>query len=262
MNLVKSEFRKLIYQRSTYGLILAAVAIAVLGTAFSPLAVEKLGGQIQMPLSDSNNVDGIYAKALGAYMFVVIIGVIIMSGEFHHHTAVATFLASPKRHRVLLAKLSVAAVAGALINLFATLIGMASGAIALSMFKNVAQPHSYIWLNYSAASLLIGAVLAVVGVGLGALIRNQNLAVTAALIWLFVVDRILAVIWTDVGKYLPTGLITSMMDLKIDVSSKAANVAINSASYLDPIPAAFLLFGYGLVFAALSLALTMRRDID
>jgi hypothetical protein len=37
---------------------------------------------------------------------------------------------------------------------------------------------------------------------------------------------------------------------------------VNTADYLDPIPAAFLLFGYGIVFAAVSLVFTLRRDID
>lgn len=261
MNLIKSEFRKLIYQRSTYGLILAAVAIAVLATALSPYAISQLGNQIVMPLSSADNIDGIYAKALGSYMFIVIVGVLMMAGEFHHHTAVATFLSAPKRLNVLLAKLAVAAIAGAIIDLIATWVGIASGAIALGFYPDAAQPHSYIFLNFSASAALTGAVLAVVGVGIGALIRNQNLAVTASLIWLFVVDRILALVWVEVGKYLPTGLITAMMNLKIDVTTKTP-IAVNTADYLDPIPAAFLLFGYGIVFAAVSLVFTLRRDID
>jgi ABC-2 type transport system permease protein len=261
MNLLKSEFRKLIYQRSTYGLILAAIAISVLATALSPYAVSKLGNAIVMPLSNADNIDGIYAKSLGSYMFIVIVGVLMMAGEFHHHTAVATFLAAPKRLNVLLAKIGMAAIAGAVIDLIATWIGIASGAFALTFYPKAAQPHDYIFLNFSASAALTGAVLAVVGVGIGALIRNQNLAVTASLIWLFVVDRILSVVWVEVGKYLPTGLITAMMNLKIDVTTKSP-ISINTADYLDPIPAAFLLLGYGIVFALVSLVFTLRRDID
>ena len=262
MNLIKSEFRKLVYQRSSYGLVLASVAISVLGAAASPYALAQLKNSITMPLTNVDNIDGIYAKSLGAYMFVVIVGVLMMAGEFHHHTAVATFLASPKRHRVLLSKIFVAAIAGAAINLFATWVGIGAAAYALTFYPQAVAPHSYIYLDYSLSALLTGAVLAVVGVGLGALIRNQNLAVTASLIWLFVVDRLLALFWVDGGKYLPTGLITSMMALRVNVSDKTSGLNINTANYLDPIPAGMLLLGYGVAFAILSLVLTMRRDID
>lgn len=263
MNLVKAELRKLFYQRSTYGLILGTMVLSVLGTAFSPYAMTRISkGGPMLPLSSPDVVDSVYSKSLGGYIFVLIIGVLMMAGEFHHHTAVATFLASPRRSRVLAAKLGVAAVIGALINVAAAWVGIASGAIALSLFKNVAQPHDYIWGNYTAAAAVTGGVLAVVGVAVGTLIRNQNAAVTGSLVWLMVVDRILAVIWTEIGKYLPTGLITAMMNLHLNIKDKPSGLGINTADYLDPVPAALLLLGYGVVFAAAAAASTLRRDIE
>lgn len=262
MNLIKSELRKLTYQRSTYALIVAAIALSILSTAFSPYALAQLSGQVSMPLSNPNNVDGIYAKALGAYILVLIIGVRFMSGEFQHHTAVATFLATPKRHRVLIVKLVVAAVVGAIVNLIATVIGMASGWFALQFYSNVAAPHAQIFIDFPLSALLTGAVLCVVGVGIGSLIRNQTIATTLALIWILLVDRIIAVIWVPVGKYLPTGLVTSLMNLQIDVSDASANITINTNDYLAPLPAALLLLAYGLVFAAASLITGLRRDIE
>ena len=262
MNLVKAELRKLFYQRSTYGLILGTVALAILGTAFSPYAMTRIGNGVTMPLTNSDVVDGVYSKSLGGYIFVLIIGVLMMAGEFHHHTAVATFLAVPKRSRVLITKLGVAAVVGALINVFATWVAIGSGAYALSLFKHVAAPHDYIWGNYTAAAAVTGAVLAVVGVAIGTLVRNQNAAVTGSLIWLMVVDRILAVIWTEIGKYLPTGLITAMMNIHLNVKDKGSGFGLNTADYLDPVPAALLLLAYGIGFALLAMVSTLRRDID
>ncbi len=262
MNLISSEFRKLAYQRSTYGLILAAVALSVVSTAFSPFAIVQLSGEINFPLSDPNNVDGIYSKALSAYILVVVIGVRFMSGEFSHHTAVSTFLTTPKRHRVLAAKLAVAAVAGAAVNLFATLVGMGTGWFALQLYPNVAAPHAHIFWDFALSAALTGAVLCVVGVGVGALIRNQNLATTASLIWLFLVDRILAVIWVDGGKYLPSGLVTSLMNLTLSVSDKTTSLTINTSDYLPPLPAALILVGYAVVFSGLAWVSTLRRDIE
>lgn len=262
MNLISAEIRKLAYQRSTYGLLIAGVALSVLSTAFSPIALDQLAGEISMPLSDPNNIDGIYAKALGAYIVVVVLGVRFMAGEFHHHTAIATFLSEPRRHRVLFSKLLVAAVAGAAFNVVATIIGMASGWIALQFFADAAEPHPEIFVNFPLSAALIGAVLAVMGVGIGAVIRNHNVATAASLIWLFLVDRIIAVIWVAVGKFMPTGLITSMMNLQISVSDSTDTLSLDTDVYLEPLPAALILLGYGILFSFIAIATSLRRDID
>lgn len=262
MNLLKSEFLKLAYQRRTWGLLAAAIFLAVLATAFSPYAISKLAKEMPMALNSSDVVDAVYAKALGAYIIALILGIVASSSEFHHHTAIATFLVTPKRTRVLTAKLITAAIWGGAFNLIATGIGMASGTVALSLFKNVGSAHSYIFVNYPLAALLIGAVLGVVGASIGTLIRNQNGAVAAGLVWFLVLDRILAVIWVDAGRYLPTGLITAMMTLHLSVKDKATGLGLNTADYLDPLPAAGLLLVYALAFAAVAIATTQRRDID
>lgn len=262
MNILKSEFLKLVYSRRTWWIVLASIGIAVISSAFSPYALAQLKDQVVMPLTSSAAVDGIYAKALGGYIFVIVIGVLMMTSEFHNHTAIATFLATPKRSHALYAKLVMAVIAGAIINLIATVVGMASAAIALSFYPEAVAPSSDIFINYPAASLLIGAVLAVIGVGVGALIRNQTVAISVAMIWIFLVDRILGVLFVSVGKYLPTGLITSMMNIKLSVTTTSKVASLNTADYLDPLPAAGLLLLYGVVFAVAAMFTTMRRDID
>jgi len=261
MRLLRAEFMKLAYQRRTWGLFAAAVFLAVLATALTPWALSRMQSVVVIPLSLPAAVDSVYSKALGAYIMSLVIGIVIMSSEFQHHTAIATFLATPKRINVLTSKLITAAVWGALINFVATALGMVSGAIALSFFKNVAAADSYIFVDYLCSALLIGAVLGVVGVAIGTLIRNQNAAVSTGLVLFLIVDRILAVVWTEGGKYLPSGLITGMMQLHLNLKDRASGFSLNTADYLEPWPAAGLLLGYGIVFAAISL-ITLRRDID
>ena len=262
MNLLKSEFMKLVYQRRSYGILLASIAISVLATAFTPYALTKLPTGLNMALTTAEAVDSVYAKSLGGYLFVVLIGVYIMTTEFQHHTAIATFLATPQRWKALGAKLVVAVTAGAVMNTVATLIGMASGKIALGLYDVTTEPNSFIWVDYPASAALIGAVLAVIGVGIGTLIRNQSAAVTTAMLWLSLVDRLLAVLFTAIGKYLPAGLITSMMNLHIKMGGSNSPVSINTDDYLEPWPAAGLLLVYGIVFAAVAMFTTLRRDID
>jgi ABC-type transport system involved in multi-copper enzyme maturation permease subunit len=113
MNLVKAELRKLVYSNSTYGLLLASIFVAVLSTVVTPIVIDQEESGLFGSLKDQAMVDGVYANAISAYIFAIILGILIMSGEFRHGTAVATFLASPRRARVLVAKLVVAAFTGA-----------------------------------------------------------------------------------------------------------------------------------------------------
>ena len=259
MNLIKSEFLKIVYQRRTWGLLLAGIVLAGLGAGVSPWAMTRLTENAHM-LVNAQAVDSVYSKALGGYIFAVIIGAMMMSSEFTHHTAIATFLVSPKRSTAYFAKLIVAAITGAIFMLITTGLGMVAGAIALGYYPDAAGPTDGKIFDLLAAGLLVGATLAVVGLAIGTLIRNQNAAVTTTLVWFFVVDRLLGLLFTDIGKYLPTGLITSMMDLKINV--KTGPITVDTANYLEPWPAAALLLAYGLVFGAVALFTTNRRDID
>jgi len=52
------------------------------------------------------------------------------------------------------------------------------------------------------------------------------------------------------------------MNLHLDVKVRNIGLNINTADYLDPWPAAGLLLAYGVVFAVVSVATSLRRDID
>lgn len=258
MNLVKAELRKLLYSRSTYGLLLAAIFVAVLSTVVTPIVIEQdetgLFGTLQEPAM----VDGVYANGISSYIFALILGILIMSGEFRHGTAVATFLASPKRARVLVAKLAVAALAGALLQIVSAAASVGSGALTLSYFEDVAEPSEGVFVNLALAALLSGAILGLVGVAIGSLIRNQLIAIVSSLVWLFVLEPIILLVFVDAGKWLPTGAITGM--LAIEFESEA--LGVSTAEYLSPGLSALVLLGYGAVFASIALVTSMRRDID
>lgn len=258
MNLVKAELRKLVYSRSTFGLLLASIFVAVLSTIVTPIIIEQDDSGIFGSLEDQRLVDGVYANAISSYIFAIILGILIMSGEFRHGTAVATFLASPKRARVLVAKLVVAALAGAVLQIISALFAVAAGLYTLTFFENAASPSNSVFLNLVLAALVSGAVLGLVGVAIGSLIRNQLVAIVSTLIWLFVLEPIALLLFVDVAKWLPTGAITGMLALQFDAEA----IGVSTADYLDPGISAAVLLGYGAVFAAVALFTSMRRDID
>ena len=263
MNLVKSEFLKVLYARTYRWLVVGAVALAVLSSVASPYAVHALANETTLSqLNDPQMVSGMYAKAVGGYLIVVVMGVLLMAGEFRHHTSVATFLAAPRRASVLIAKLVVSVGVGIATMIISTGLGVVACAATLQMFPEAVAPAPGTFSHLAVIAVVTGAVLAAIGVAVGTLIRNQATAVSLVFVWMYLVERLLVLFWPTGGKYLPTGLITGMMALHLEGSDKATGLGLNTADYLSATPATFLLLGYGAVFAVLAIVTSLRRDID
>jgi hypothetical protein len=137
-------------------------------------------------------------------------------------------------------------------------LSLIAGYLVLLGFEGAAEPSENLFANTMAASAIGGAVLAVIGVAIGTLVRNQMLAIVGALVYLFIVDPLLLALWPDTGKWLPSGLITAM--LSIDIS--APELGFDTTNYLPAITATLVLLGYGVVFAGIAIATSLRRDID
>lgn len=259
MRLLKSELRKVIYVRSNWGLLIAAVFISALSTAVTvPLLDADTAGAFGVSLQTTMGVDAVYANAVSGYIFALILGVLMMTGEFRHGTAVATFLTSPKRSRVVFAKIAVAAISAAVLMIISALAGFLAGWLALQTVDNPAEPSSNIFVNMMLASVLAGVVLGIIGLAIGTLIKNQLLAIVATLVYLFVVDPLLLALAPEAGKYLPTGLITAMLNITVD----APQLGFDTSQYLPPLQAAGLLVAIGAVFASVAIFTSLRRDVD
>ena len=258
MNLIKSEWRKLIYVRAHWGLMIAATLISTLSVVVTPFILADQGELFGLGLEQTEAVDATYANGISGYIFAIILGIMLMAGEFRHGTAVATFITAPKRGSVLAAKLGMAAIAGVLLMWISTGFSFLAGFLVLSTFEEAGSPSEDLFLNTLIAATIGGVVLGVIGVAIGTLIRNQMLAITGALIYLFVIDPILLTLLPEVGKYLPTGLITAM--LAIDIN--APELGFDTSSYLPPLEATGILLVYGLVFGAVAIGTSLKRDID
>lgn len=258
MNLVKSEWRKLTYARAHWGLMIAATFISTLSVVVTPFILDSQGELFGFGLDQTEAIDSVYANGISGYIFAIILGIMLMAGEFRHGTAVATFLTAPKRATVLGAKLAIAAVGGILIMWISTGLSFLAGYIVLLNFEDAASPSDSLFLNTLIAATIGGAVLGVIGVAIGTLVRNQMLGITGALVYLFVIDPILLALWPDTGKYLPTGLITAMLAIDVD----APELGFDTSNYLPPLEATGFLLLYGVVFAAVAVATSLRRDID
>lgn len=253
---LRAEFAKVRLQRSMFWLLIAAIAFAILQTTSTVVAAEA-GARLGFPgLDTEQGILAVYANSMSSYIFALIIGIIISTGEFRHGTAIATYLAQPIRSRVMIAKMVVAAIVGVVVQVGSAVISTGAVAALLTRYQHVEPPLGEV-LRYIWVAGLSGLVLGVIGVALGQLIRNQIAVIVTSIFWLWVVEGLIVTFAESIGKWLPTGAITGMMNLTFET-----DIISVGQDLLSPTPATLLLLAYGTAFAALAMATTMRKDID
>ena len=107
-------------------------------------------------------------------------------------------------------------------------------------------------LRTLGAAGLVLVVFAVIGVGVGALLRNQVGAIVGSLVYLFVIEPIIRSIPATAGayKWMPGGAL------------EALTATFAGPDLLEPWQGVLLLLGYGLVAAVLGTFLAVRRDVS
>jgi ABC-2 type transport system permease protein len=136
-------------------------------------------------------------------LFILLLGVTGMAGEWRHRTITSSVLAAPDRVRLLAAKLISYAVAGAILSLIVTVALMALGTVILSARGETtlggADLADILWRNLVAAALL-GAF----GVCIGGIVRNQIVAIVGLLVFAFALEPALLQLVPSVGRFGPT----------------------------------------------------------
>ncbi len=133
-------------------------------------------------LSNPASVRTVYGVPFEAgYLMLLILGVLLICGEFRHRTITPTFLATPRRSRVLAAKVITAALAGLVMGIVLTAFSATLGAIVIA-----ARGYPVLLTSNDVPRLLLLMVLGlsvwcVFGLGFGALLRNQVAAIVTAL---------------------------------------------------------------------------------
>jgi ABC-2 type transport system permease protein len=136
-------------------------------------------------------------------LFILLLGVMGMAGEWRHRTITSAVLAAPDRLRLLAAKVIAYAVAGMVLSLVVTLTIMAVGSAILSArgqsTAELGDLADVLWRN-----LLIAGLLGAFGVTVGALVRNQVVAIVGLLVFLLLVEPTLVELAPKVGRFGPT----------------------------------------------------------
>jgi ABC-2 type transport system permease protein len=114
-------------------------------------------------------------------LFALLLGIQVVTSEYVNRTVTATFLAVPRRERVVVAKLAAAASVGAVFWLIATVAGGVVTPVFLGS-QHLSVPLTATAVVRSVPLSLPAFVLwAAFGLGLGAVIRSQAIAIVVGL---------------------------------------------------------------------------------
>ncbi len=240
--LIRTELLKLLWTRATWGLLAAAVVLAVVRVQM----VLSNVGEADAPAPGSRQLTLDVLGASGAGVLVlVLLGVVLVTGEFHHATWTSTLLETPNRSRVLAAKFITAALVGAigaaLLLAVAAGLGLASGNVRLSV-----DPQS---VQLLAGVLVATAWWTWLGAAIGTAVRSQTVALLIPPVWMLVVETLLPSYGLDgVLPWTPNGL----------------TGALGGAHFAGALPewaAAVTLLGYGLVLSVAGVRRAVRTDV-
>ncbi|HEY0002466.1 MAG TPA: ABC transporter permease [Actinoplanes sp.] len=272
MNLVKAELFKIrttslwwILAIVLLPLYAASVALnwAVAASQTGTDASGEAGGELTRTAADpARTAAELYTS--GQYMGVLIVlllSAIIVTSEFFHLTATSTFLVTPRREAVILAKFAAAVIVSLLVWAATTLLNLAIVPLILSSQNVGAQlGESTVWqaVGLNALAFVLWAVL---GVGAGVLIRSQ-IAATLVLAILYTVGSTVIQVLFDLLSNVVAEWIGSLQVLIPTVASQLMISGVDLPGDPPRYVGALVLIGYALVGGVLGTVLTKHRDIS
>jgi len=250
---VRSEWTKLWSLRSTrWALLAAVVAMAGLGILISAVQMAHWN---QMSPDDRASFDPVDVSVGGwhiAQLALGVLGVLVISGEYSTGMIRSSFAAVPKRLPVLWAKAGVfAGVTFALMLPCAFLAFFVAQRILRQhhVETSIGQPHV---LRAVVGAALFLTLVSLLGVALGALVRNTAGGIAAFAGVMFVLPGVTAILpasWgNDIDPYLPLSAGTGILSRHQD------------ANALAPWTGFALFCAYVAATLALSAWLLVRRD--
>jgi ABC-2 type transport system permease protein len=202
---VRAMFRsELLKQRSTrtglglFAAMLGLVLLAVLLHSFGLPAEDLADTRVQLMVLGRGEYLGV--------LFAALLGAMSITAEIRHGTIRPTFLVTPRRGRVVLAKVWVSTLVGSGFGLVAGAVATIAGTAALRAREIDVQLEQGDYVLLVVGSAAAAALWAAIGVGVGALVRNQVPTLIGICAWLLFVEGLLAGdvgILGDVGRFLP-----------------------------------------------------------
>jgi hypothetical protein len=229
------------------------VALAAIAVATSVL-IAGLVSLLSEPTEKSVLVDVFTTDT--SSLFILILAIVGISGEWRHRTIASSLLAAPDRLRFLGAKMLAFAAAGVVLSLLIA-IGVSITGFAILSARDLPVPEAGELLAQIGRNAIVAALLGAFGVGIGALVRNQPVAIVGVLVASFVLEPAVLGLAPDVGRFGPfVGLPVAVQDIP------SSDVGFDDVELFSPPLAVLAMLAWiGAAFAAGG-ALLLRRDVE
>jgi ABC-2 type transport system permease protein len=276
MRLVKAEFRKLLTTNTWW--LFALGAFVTWAATFALNALFAHFTLTQTPPSDMSPEDAANLAAVSdqvyqaanlytsgqfcGLLFVVLLGILMVTNEFHHQTATATFLATPHRTSVISAKLGVASIIGVLFWLITTALNIP----ATMIFFQTENMASHLGDSSVQRAILLNGVAyllwGIFGVGIGVLMRSQIAATVTAVLAYVLGTAIVGFLFTLLSQALDQPWIN---DVQYALPSIASGLMVAGADLPDQ-PSYWvggvILVAWAVVTGGVGTLITRTRDIS
>jgi ABC-2 type transport system permease protein len=249
VRLIRAEFLKLRTTQVWFWLLLTSIAITAL------LVVAQLAPHDNV--RTAADAADVFTASGTAYIAVFVLGVLGITTEFRYQTITPTVLATPSRWALITAKMISYAILGALYALVCVIVQVALALPWLSS-KNIHVSLGSDNIPRALAGVFIVVTLfGIVGMGTGALLRNQIVAVTVGVIFLLVLNNVLVAIpkVKNVFPFTPAGAVNSIFTLP------GASHDVNGVQLTSMTGGVIVLLLWAFVPAILGASITMNRDI-
>jgi ABC-2 type transport system permease protein len=245
--LVIAEIFKLRTTRTFYGVVGGALGLVLLIVVVASATATWQPGDT--PMRDLLGISGF------AQVFALVLGILAVTSEFRFGTITPSLLIVPDRVKLTLAKLGASLATGLALGLAATgLAAAVGGAILNARGIDTGLTGSQV-TNMIVGGTVATALYAALGVGVGAIVRNQVGAVIGTLVYLFVLENLLQIVKAlrdPLAKYGFGGVgqgLTGTGEVGADHPP------------LGQVSAGLVLAGYCAIFLIAGIAMMKRRDI-
>ena len=238
--LVGAELLKLRTTRTAFWFLVAIVLLTLAVDAVNFATTDFHG---------KHDVEIAFSGAGIAAALLMILGIVGTTGEHRHGTITSAFLATPERRRVVAAKVVAYLITGALLGAASVAVSFAVGIPWLSARDaplELLDAGDY--LGLAASGIAVAALSGAVGVGIGAIVRNQVAAVVGTLLYLFLLEPVAGLVNSEVAAYLVGNTQNSLAGGDLEDS-------------LDRLPAGLVLAGWVLLLGWLGIVFEEQRDV-
>jgi ABC-2 type transport system permease protein len=241
--------------------------LANIGSAYSELFQGNNIGSPPASLVATHAADIFTSDQYLGGLFVMLLSILLITNEYYHQTATSTFLATPHRTTVVLAKFAVAMIAAAIVWVVTTVINVIGGvwffhANGTSNDLTTAAVGRAILVN-----LMMFALWALFGVGLGALLRSQvgatvtsSLVYTVGILAVYLVAALIhQFIWHSHHVFQATILMPGVAAQTAESAGRHELIGGASAPWWAGV---IVMVAYGVIMSTVGTVILRKRDIS